>query len=980
MTRRLLITLALGSAPLALLTSCQEEAAPEATAQVQELTVTTYPILEQEVADMEEWFGYLQGKQDTDICPRVTGFITSQEYKNGQSVKAGDILFKIDPNLFQAELDRAQANLRAAEASLASAEASRDQIKLDLDRFEELVKSNAVSEKDLSDARHRYRAAIAAVTAAEATIEQQKAAVQTAQINLGYTVIRAPYDGIVGESQVSLGDLVSPTTVLANITDVNPIDVLFSVNIDAFVQSFGKTFDPSTTDVKDLPRFAIKLENGSIYEEKGHIISLESKVTGNGLLDVKGEIPNNKEMLRDGMSVRVSMPMKKFKAMLVPESAIRTVLRNSFILIVNKESQPLLVPVSTLGTYEIDITEANGYKSTQKMVAIGNYGKKTLTEWFTESGYTAATEVPVVVDNENGIQAMQISAANSRSEKKQSVKTADFSFAPRMAQQQEENAQKKEKAEPVATLPPFVVKVTPMLQQDVARTNEWFGTLRGVQEASIRPQVSGFLMEQCFKDGELVQAGEVLFRIDPEPYKAALNQATANLHAAEAAAVQAREQLDMNQSNYDRYEELNRTSPGALAEKDLTDARTAVATATAALQKAEASVAQMKAAVQLAQINLDYTTIEAPFDGRAGIHKVSIGTLVSPSSPTPLVTLSSTNPMRVDFNVSGKLALQSFNKVVNSGGDGTQPLPEFTLILADGSHYPEQGKVVTGDNAINLSTGTLKIIGEIPNDSSILRSGMAVRVKADVGEYKNAYLVPARAPMNGKGLDMLILVDPANAPKILPITKVALVNLEIPGPDGKKVLQPMQIVDVNRAAVIAPLLAKAQATSLEALILGGAKVSSWKDLMLQQAGVKTTRELMEKQAGTPLPDDMPQNEGCEDWDKLFLKHANSLDFRTLILSQSGAADELDLIAKKEGFPDAMHMVLAGMGFKDLKEVSVVAEGALMAAQAAGINMECGKDVNKVTPVPFVYSSPQTVTPSVTSEPSAAAQPASTQEN
>ena len=482
-----------------------------------------------------------------------------------------------------------------------------------------------------------------------------------------------------------------------------------------------------------------------------------------------------------------------------------------------------------------------------------------------------------------------------------------------------------------------------MLQQDVAETGTWFGTLRGVDETDIRPQVSGFLLKKHFKDGSLVKKGDVLFTIDPAPYQATLDEARANLTAAKAARTQAEAQLTMSRQNLERYIKLRESTPGAVSDKVVTDSETLVATNEAAVRKADATVAQMQAAVHQAEINLGYTTVTAPFAGRIGIHKPSIGALVSPSDPTPLVTLSSVDPIRVDFGMSGRGAMQGFaNYRVRKANPDKAPKQEFELILDDNAVYPKKGYVVTANNTLSTSTGTLDVVGHVENDNAMLRSGMAVTVRAKMSPIPNACLVPARAPLFAKGMDLIILLKPDNTPQMLPITKGPLINLKLDNGAGKEYVQPMQVVEPNRTVVAGMILAKTKAPNLESLILGEAKVASWGDLVLKQAGVSNFRELLEKQAGAPIPESA--------------------------LAEAGAKDELDLIAFGQGFNSLMAMCLKNMGFESVAETPVVVEGSMMAAQVFAANEAAKAPVNKLTPVPFIYEPTKTVTPSVTAEP------------
>lgn len=984
MTRHTLLALALGSCTLGLLTTACKEQSNKAPSSETAPVVKVFHIRKQAVTDTGEWFGYLRGKRDTDISPRVSGFLIAQEYKNGQKVKEGDILFRIDPSLYEAELEQAKANLRVAEASLVSAEASQEQAQLDVARYQQLVKTSAISEKDLSDAEHKLRAAIANVDACKATVEQNKAAVSKAQINLDYTVIRAPYDGIVGTALASMGDLVSPGAKLANITSVDPIRVDFSINGDRLIDTFrkyGNIGGKVNDDTPPPPPFELRLEDGSTYPGKGELKAMESKLTEAGLIDVIGEIANPDSILRAGMPVRVRIPLEEKEALLVPREAIRSVLRNDFIIVVDKNNEPHMVPITQAGEYEIDVKEADGYASRQTLVAIKDVNTP-LSELFRSFGYDNPEEVPIVTDAENGVRAMNISSANSRlsgkpGEERGKVTTAPYSFRATLspalaaAAQKASQGKKAETPAPAAStpsLPPFLVKVAPLLRQDVTVMDEWFGTLRGIEETEIRPRVSGFILSQHFQDGALVKEGDVLFTIDPAPYKAALDEAKANLLAAHAAREQAQSRLDMSRQDYERYHKLSTSSPGAVSDKTVTDAATAVKTNEAELLKAEATIAQMEAAVHLAEINLGYTTITAPFDGRAGIHKPSLGALVSPEDKGPLVTLSSVNPMRVDFNVSGKGALSGFASFADRSHAGQKPdAPQFDILLEDGSLYPAKGRVISTDNALSTSTGTLRIVGQVDNMDGGLRSGMPVRVRAGLNAEKGAFLVPARAPLNAQGMDLIALLRPDNTPILLPISKGALVTIPVTGPDGSSTLQPMQIVDVNRGIVQALLLSRSGATSLEEAVLKGAHADSWKALLLQQAGVADTRVLLEQKQGQPLPDDAPAQAQAADWDDLLLKQSGADNFRTLVLRSADARDELDLIARQQGFSSLMEMALHEIGVEDPAQAPVIVEGSLMAAQVYQANEKSGGRANKLTPIPFQYRPPRTVVPSITAD-------------
>lgn len=967
-----------GVAAAMLLASCGEREKTAADQPAPE--VMTFNIIQQEVTDTGEWFGYLRGKEDTNIHPHVSGVLLSQNYVNGSFVKKDDVLFQIDPSIFEAELALAKANLAAAEAAATSAEVAAEQVQKDVDRYTPLVSNGAVSEKELDDARHRLRAAKAAAEAAHASVKQAQAAVDKAQINLDYTRIIAPYDGIIGTALVSQGELVSPATSLANITSINPIRFEFAINSDRLIRAFRKYGDINSRGEAKLPPpppVQLVLEDGSVYPLAGKLVAMESKVGDSGLINVEGEAPNPDGILRGGMPVRVRIPLDKKEALLVPEAAIRSVLRSDFIIVVDRESRPHMVPVEVTGEYDVEVTEPDGYRSTQKLRAVSG-ARAPLEQTLREYGYEQPADAVVVVDEQAAVRAMNISSANSRMAAddptpRGKITPTPFSYKPAASRavMAAAAAGAGEKKAPVAgakaTLPPAPVKVTPLMRGDVAVVDEWFGSLRGVEEVDIRPQVSGFVLRQHFKDGTIVQKGDVLFTIDPAPYAAALKEAEANCDMAAARLEQAHAQLDRSQQDFDRYSKLNAAKPGAISDKTLTDARSEIKTNEAAVLEAEATVKQMEAARRLAEINLGYTTITAPFSGRVGIHKPSVGALVSPSDAQPLVTLSSVDPMRVDFQVSGKGALSGI-AAYESADDtrGGAERPGFEIVLEDGSAYPARGQVVSADNALNRSTGTLRVVGQVENVDGSLRSGMPVRVRAATEPVKGAYLVPARAPLNSNGRDVLVLLGEDGAPDMLPITKGALVAAPGPGADGET-QQPMQIVDVDRELLMGMLLAYAKAPSAEALVFQGANVEDWGALVLKTAGAADWRALLEKRAGHALPDDAPQQAGAQDWAQLALQQAGVESFRELALKQASASDELDLIARAQGFATPMELLLSKMGYADMSKVQVIVEGSLIAGQAYQLNQAAGARVNKLTPTPFHYSPPRTVVESVTAD-------------
>lgn len=344
-----------------------------------------------------------------------------------------------------------------------------------------------------------------------------------------------------------------------------------------------------------------------------------------------------------------------------------------------------------------------------------------------------------------------------------------------------------EKAEQAAAAPgqkmmPIQVSVMNMHRQDVDMMSTWFGHLRGVDEANIKPEVTGKLLRQVYWDGSPCEKGEVLFEIDPDTYRAAVQQAEANVNAARAGVLQAEAAEDRAAKDVERYEKLVRS--GSISEKNYTDALQTLKQATAALAVAKAQVGLAEAQLVTARINLDRCTIRAPFKGMASRANVSVGDLITAGGVT-LTTMSSIDPIRVDFVVPGKHML---SKVLNPDFDPDKGMvsavDEFTVILDDGTPYELKGKVVAVDSYVN-NTGTVNFVGHIPNPKLQLRSGSAVRVKAKTGTVKDALLVPSRALVSAMNHRYIYVVGKDNTPYGIDVQLGEEVTLDMPNADGE---------------------------------------------------------------------------------------------------------------------------------------------------------------------------------------------------
>lgn len=311
-------------------------------------------------------------------------------------------------------------------------------------------------------------------------------------------------------------------------------------------------------------------------------------------------------------------------------------------------------------------------------------------------------------------------------------------------------------------MPEMTVETIKPVIKDVPVFKEWVGSLTGKVNATIMPQVSGYLKEQVYNNGGVVKKGDVLFRIDDRTFKAALDQATSDLAKAQAALVK-------NQLDVERYTPLVKTN--AVSQKQLDDAILAT-------RESQAAVEACQAAIDQAKLNLGFTIVESPIDGIAGIAKAQIGDLVSPGGMI-LTSVSSVDPIRLDFAITEQDWLNSANQSINEKQQlSLESTPNLEIILANGEIYNHKGRAIAVNREVNTNTGTINIVGEIDNPHRLLRPGMFVRVRANVNTVRNAMVVPARAIVSQQGAYYVVIVGKDGFPSILPVKPGVMVGQE----------------------------------------------------------------------------------------------------------------------------------------------------------------------------------------------------------
>lgn len=311
-----------------------------------------------------------------------------------------------------------------------------------------------------------------------------------------------------------------------------------------------------------------------------------------------------------------------------------------------------------------------------------------------------------------------------------------------------------EKKTEAAPPPPPEVQVTSVQQRDVPIYGEWVATLDGYVNADIRPQVSGYLMKQDYREGTIVRKGAVLFEIDPRPFKAALQQAQGQLAQSEA-------QLGKAVLDVQRDTPLAKQSaiPQAQLDNDIQ-----------ANAAARAMVEANKAQVEQARLNLEFTKVRSLVDGIAGLAKGQIGDLVGPTAV--LTTVSQLNPIKAYFSISEQeyLPLASRISEVITGRAAAQQKKTLELILADGSIYPTKGSILLADRQVDLKTGTIRFAAAFENPKGVLRPGQFARIRFPTALAKGALLVPQRSVIETQGTYQVAVVGPDNKASIRPVS------------------------------------------------------------------------------------------------------------------------------------------------------------------------------------------------------------------
>ncbi|HYY28715.1 MAG TPA: efflux RND transporter periplasmic adaptor subunit [Chthoniobacterales bacterium] len=353
-----LIYLAAISALVAL-TSC-EKAKPTAETGPPEVLVTE--VIQREVPIIRQWVGTLNGVQNAQVCARVEGYLTAIPYQQGGYVKKGDLLFQIDPRPFIASLDQAKGQLQEDQATMLGVE-------LDAKRAKDLFQRSVISDQEYTDKTQNYLSKSAAVTADQAAVESD-------QLNLDYTKIVSPLNGIAGQQQAQIGDLVGTGTnqVLTTVSQIDPIWFYFPIS----EQKYWEYAEPlkrvmMVPEEKRAANAELILPDGSVYKHKGKFVYVDRAVDDKtGTIQIAVSFPNPELTLRPGQYATARAEVDRIpNALLIPRQAVSELQGSDQVAIVNPDGKAEIRAVTLGEIYGQMVVVKEGLKAGDKVIVEG---------------------------------------------------------------------------------------------------------------------------------------------------------------------------------------------------------------------------------------------------------------------------------------------------------------------------------------------------------------------------------------------------------------------------------------------------------------------------------------------------------------------------------------------------------------------------------------------------------------------------------
>jgi membrane fusion protein (multidrug efflux system) len=342
---------------IGLLVGCEKKEPPPKPGPPEVLVA---PVAEQNVPISNEWVAQLNGPVNAVITPKVQGYLLRQDYQNGFFVQKGQLLFELDPRQYQAAVDQAKATVDRTQAEV-------ERFQNDVTRDTPLAAQNAIPQKQLDND-------IASLNASKAQVVADKAALDNAKLNLAWTKVYSPIDGIAGVSNSQVGDLVGTLTKMTVVSQVNPIWAYFNISESAYLSNAAKISE-IIREGKAKPTIPVTFiqANGEVYPQIGRIVSVNRQVaTGTGTVQIIAEFPNKDALLRPGGfgSIRIQTRENR-NALLVPQPAVIEVQSMYQVIVVSPDNKATFRPVKVGERVGQNWIITEGLKPGERVVAEG---------------------------------------------------------------------------------------------------------------------------------------------------------------------------------------------------------------------------------------------------------------------------------------------------------------------------------------------------------------------------------------------------------------------------------------------------------------------------------------------------------------------------------------------------------------------------------------------------------------------------------
>jgi multidrug efflux system membrane fusion protein len=677
--------------------------------------------VEREVTDYVEFTGQTRAVTPVDIRPRVTGYLVKMPFDEGSEVKAGDLLFVIDPRPYKATLDQAQGqvNLYLAQLRLAKTTLARDKA------------VNASSPGSVSPQQFDQEQAV--VDEAQARVELSEKSMETYRLNYEFTKVVSPIDGQVSRYYLTLGNLVNADqSLLTTVMSVDPMYAYFQVDKptqERFWRAVNEGKIKAPEDRTKIPVY-MSLQGEEDFPHKGTINFENNQFNpGTGTILVRGVFPNplpkgGQRLLSPGMFVRIRLPIgRPHQAVLIPDQAIASDQGIKYVYVIDAENKAQYRRVTT-GVLDGNLRVIEeGLKPDERILTGGLLRVRPRM-------LIKPDPMPVTPSGPTN------QPAPSPPERK----------GPR--------------AEPP------IVPVSRPVQREVTDYVDYTGETKAVHSVDIRPRVTGYLVKMPFEEGAEVKVGNLLFVVDPRPYKAQLDEARGQVNLYQA-------QLKLARTTLARDRAVNALAPGSVSPQQFDQEQ-------AVVDEAQARVELYEKSMENYRLNHEFTHVTSPIDGQISSYYFHLGNLVN-QDQTHLTTVVSVDPMYAYFEMDEPTVLR-YRKAINEGRiqmpADRRKVPVYMGVQGEDG-FPHAGTINFVNNQVNPTKGTILVRGVFPNPTRsggrrALSPGMFAKIRLPVGMPHQALLVIDRAVGSDQGVKYVYVLDDDDKVRTQRVTTGAL--------------------------------------------------------------------------------------------------------------------------------------------------------------------------------------------------------------